>query len=153
MMSGPLPEDEFKEIFSKVPRTTVEVVVVSPAGVLLVERLDGPCEGLWTIPGGTVRYGEPLLDAVARVALSELGVPIAVGQMLGYLEYPSHLAQGIDWPIGIAFACRLASPSGDLESSTVGPGRWFKVLPREMHEEQRSFLLSAQLGDVALSSS
>ena len=63
----PLTPDEFRDIYSKVPRLTVEVVLRSPAGVLLTLRDIEPCRGLWHLPGGTVRYGEKLLDAVRRV--------------------------------------------------------------------------------------
>ncbi len=64
----PLTEEEFREIYSKVPRLTVEVIVQSSRGILLTKRASGPCSGLWHIPGGTVRFGEPLVAAVSRVA-------------------------------------------------------------------------------------
>ena len=71
-MSGPLPKEEFDAIFSRVPRLTVEIVIVrSDLGVLLARRGSGPCAGLWHLPGGTVRFGEPLIEAVALVPYEE----------------------------------------------------------------------------------
>ena len=67
MVVGPLPEHEYHEIYSKVPRLTVELIIESEQGVALTQRRSGPCAGLWHLPGGTVRYGEPLRDAVVRV--------------------------------------------------------------------------------------
>ena len=101
---GPLPQAEYEAIYAKVPRLTVEVIIASSDGILLARRKTGPCAGLWHIPGGTVRFGEPLTDAVQRVANQELGVEVTIDRVLGYIEYPSHLARGLDWPVGIAFA-------------------------------------------------
>ena len=90
-LSGPLPRDEFERIFSRVPRLTVELVIASSErGVLLALRDFGPCAGLWHLPGGTVRFGEPVVEAVRRVAQDELGLTVSVGRLLGYIEYPSH---------------------------------------------------------------
>jgi ADP-ribose pyrophosphatase YjhB (NUDIX family) len=135
-MRGPLPKEEFDRIFSRVPRLTVEVVISSPArGVLLSLRDIEPCRGMWHLPGGTVRFGEPLVDAVARVARDELGLSVDVGEMLGYIEYPSHYENGLDCPVGVAFAARV--PDRD----TPPPGcEWFRSLPDNMHEEQKDFL-------------
>ncbi len=93
---------------------------------MLTLRTFGPCRGLWHIPGGTVRFGEPLVDAVARVARDELGVTVAVGDMLGYIEYPSHYENGLDCPVGIAFAAEIVegeTPEGQLRSVRRAAGR------------------------------
>jgi len=54
-----LPQAEYESIYAKVPRRTVELVIVSSKRILLSRRQTGPCAGLWHIPGGTVRFGEP----------------------------------------------------------------------------------------------
>lgn len=135
-MRGPLPQAEFDSIFSRVPRLTVEVVLATPEhGVLLQVRDAGPCEGLWSLPGGTVRFAEPLTDAVRRVARDELELTITVHELLGYIEYPSHYNNGLDSPVGLAFSVsKLAGPEDPRHC------RWFKILPGNMHDEQRAFL-------------
>ena len=111
-MRGPLPQEEFDHIFSRVPRLTVELVIASDdRGVLLALRDFGPCQGLWHLPGGTVRFGEPLVEAVKRVAQDELGVAVSAGEMLGYIEYPSHYNNGLDSPAGLTFRADVV---GDL---------------------------------------
>ena len=131
----PLPKDEFDRIFAKVPRLTVEVLIAAEeAGVLLALRDVEPCLGTWNLPGGTVRYGERLIDAVRRVARDELGVSVRVGPLVGYIEYPSHFESGLDSPVGLVFR---AEPDGRSQPR----GRWFSALPENMHEEQRRFLL------------
>jgi ADP-ribose pyrophosphatase YjhB (NUDIX family) len=137
---GPLPQEEFHRIFSRVPRLTVEVVIATAdRGVLLALREFGPCQGLWHLPGGTVRFGEPAIAAVRRVARDELGVAVDVGALLGYIEYPSHYENGLDSPVGLAFRAGVAGGMpevGALRSQCA----WFPVLPANMHEEQISFL-------------
>jgi len=151
----PLSAEEFERIFSRVPRLTVELVIVAgDRGVLLALRDFGPCKGLWHLPGGTVRFGEPVIDAVSRVARDELGLSVRAGEMLGYIEYPSHYANGLDCPVGLAFQTEAIGHlphERDLRPDCA----WFAVLPNDMHDEQRSFLvehvsgLSAQPSDSA----
>jgi ADP-ribose pyrophosphatase YjhB (NUDIX family) len=142
-MRGPLPKEEFDAIYSRVPRLTVEVVISSPKrGILLSLRDIEPCKGMWHLPGGTVRFGEPLVEAVARVARDELGLTVDVAEMLGYIEYPSHYENGLDCPVGVAFAARIA----DRQTAETPPGcDWFQALPDNMHDEQKDFL-GARLG-------
>jgi ADP-ribose pyrophosphatase YjhB (NUDIX family) len=134
----PLSGAEFHDIYARVPRLTVEVVLQSPEGVLLTRRESGPCAGLWHIPGGTVRFGEPLATAVERVAATELGLVVSVGPFLGYIEYPSHYLNGLDSPVGLAFEVHMEQGQPTPEA---GQPSWFIVLPDHMHAEQRGFLL------------
>jgi ADP-ribose pyrophosphatase YjhB (NUDIX family) len=138
----PLSEAEFRDIYAKVPRLTVEVVVQSARGVLLTQRQSGPCAGLWHIPGGTVRFGEPLVAAVKRVAATELGLEISVGPFLGYIEYPSHYLNGLDSPVGLTFVVHIEE---DQLMSAADRHSWFTALPDRMHTEQRDFLLEHRL--------
>ncbi len=141
-----LPKEEFDAIYRRVPRLTVEVVIATAErGVLLSLRDIEPCRGMWHLPGGTVRFGEPLVDAVRRVAHDELGVEATVGRLLGYIEYPSHYENGLDSPVGLAFATDIA-PSAEPPPRC----RWFTQLPANMHDEQKRFLAEHRLvGEAA----
>jgi ADP-ribose pyrophosphatase YjhB (NUDIX family) len=136
---GWLPKAEFDSIYRRVPRLTVEVVIAGERGVLLSLREIEPCIGLWHIPGGTVLFGEPVLAAVRRVAAHELGIEVTVGDMLGYIEYPSHYESGLDSPVGLAFTAEptvALSDRPELSSQC----RWFPHAPDQIHDEQREFL-------------
>lgn len=137
---GPLPRAEYEAVYARVPRLTVEVVITSTRGVLLTRRDAGPCQGLWHIPGGTVRFGEPLTDAVRRVARQELDLEVTADRLLGYIEYPSHLARGLDWPVGMAFRAEPAPSAQDREWARPDAAGWFARLPDDMHDEQKEFL-------------
>ena len=131
-MNEPLPKDEFDRIFSRVPRLTVEVLITSEErGVLLALRDVDPCRGMWNLPGGTVRFGERLVEAVRRVAADELGIRVGVGPLLGYIEYPSHYDNGLDSPVGLVFS---AEPLDQAQPQ----GQWFTALPENMHESRSS---------------
>jgi ADP-ribose pyrophosphatase YjhB (NUDIX family) len=137
---GWLPKEEYDRIFSRVPRLSVEVVILDPdRGVLLMLRDIPPNEGAWHIPGGTVLFAEPLTEAVKRVARDELGLEVRPGELLGYIEYPSHYNNGLDSPVGLAFRTELigeAAAEGTLPEGCA----WFTRLPDGLYAEQRQFL-------------
>lgn len=138
----PLSEKEFWEIYKKVPRLTIEIVIKNENGIYLTERNVEPCKGLWHLPGGTVRYGEPLAEAVKRIAERELGIVVTGTKLLGYIEYPSHYLSDLDCPVGIAF--QITNFKGEIhpnyEASNNG---WFDSLPDKMHDEQKIFLTTS----------
>jgi ADP-ribose pyrophosphatase YjhB (NUDIX family) len=137
---GWLPKAEFDSIFSRVPRLCVELVIVAPdRGVLLMRRDIPPNVGAWHIPGGTVLFGEPLVQTVKRVARDELGLEVAVGELLGYIEYPSHYDNGLDSPVGLAFLTEVVAGFPDANDLREGCA-WFSRLPDGLYAEQRDFL-------------
>jgi ADP-ribose pyrophosphatase YjhB (NUDIX family) len=139
MSNHPLSQEEFNTIYKKVPRLTVEIIVQGDKGVYLTLRDIEPCKGLWHLPGGTVRFGEPLRDAVARIAKRELGIEVQTSALLGYIEYPSHYLNGLDSPVGIAFS--IESYTGEIKTNHESKeSGWFNSLPHNMHQEQIDFL-------------
>ena len=61
------------------PRPAVGAVVFKDNAVLLVQRAKAPAQGMWAIPGGSVRLGETLQAAAEREVLEETGVVIRAG--------------------------------------------------------------------------
>jgi ADP-ribose pyrophosphatase YjhB (NUDIX family) len=145
----PLSEREFWEIYRKVPRLTVEIIIRSDQGVLLTLRDIEPCIDMWHLPGGTVRFAEHLTDAVKRIAKRELSIDVLGTKLLGYIEYPSHYENGLDSPVGIAFEVTnyQGSVKQNKEAKKYG---WFKDLPKEMHQEQKDFLAKTVFIDKPL---
>src|SRR5688572_25826393 len=132
----PLSQQEFDSIYSKVPRLTVEIIVKNKANkIYLTKRAIEPCRGQWHLPGGTVRFGERMTDAVKRIAQRELTIQIEKLENKGYIEYPSHYKKGLDSPVGIVF--EVINYSGDLtinkESQDSG---WFSKVPKNTHADQ-----------------
>ncbi len=139
-MKQPLTAEEFRDIYSKVPRLNVEVCIKTERGLVLTKRSIEPWKNYWHIPGGTVYMGETLDDAVRRVALYETGVKVAVGKLLGAIVYPGiHGQNSFGWPIGIAFLASIAS--GRLQGSDMGEEIVeFAQLPENIISEQKTFI-------------
>lgn len=145
MSENVLSPQEFDSIYSKVPRLTVEIVIRSDKlGVFLTQRNIEPCKGKWHLPGGTVRYAEPMADAVKRIAKRELGIDALDLNCIGYVEYPSHYNNGLDSPVGIIFEVLSYSGSISLNKESQN-GNWFKRMPPGMHEDQDNLLIKNNL--------
>jgi ADP-ribose pyrophosphatase YjhB (NUDIX family) len=137
-VTHPLTTEEFDAIYARVPRLTVEVILRDHRGVFLTRRDSGPCAGRWHIPGGTVRFAEPLHQAVERVARDKLGVTVTASRHAGFIEYPSHYLEGTDTPVGAAFE---ADWDGDpVPVAGALDAGWFTAAPDGMHDEQARFL-------------
>jgi ADP-ribose pyrophosphatase YjhB (NUDIX family) len=140
----PLSKQEFEHIYSKVPRMTVEVIVRNEAGaVYLTQRSTNPCKGKWHLPGGTVQFGESLMDAVRRVAMRELSIKVHDAINRGYIEYPSHYRRIPDHPVGLVFEVTDYSGNPVANAEALDSG-WFTRVPDKMHEEQDQFLLDRE---------
>jgi len=68
-----LPLEDWKKIYSQVPRSCVDIVLTRDDGrVLITKRAEAPWKDYWHFPGGTVRKGERSIDAVRRLLQEEL---------------------------------------------------------------------------------
>ncbi len=68
------------------PIVAVGGIVVRDGQVLLVKRGREPSAGRWTVPGGAVRVGEQLHEAVVRELREECGVEVEVGPVVEVLD-------------------------------------------------------------------
>lgn len=68
------------------PLVGVGAVIVDNSRVVLVRRGHAPAMGEWSIPGGLIRVGERLRDAVVREALEETGLIVEPGDLIEVVE-------------------------------------------------------------------
>jgi ADP-ribose pyrophosphatase YjhB (NUDIX family) len=64
----------------------VGAVVLKAGKVLLVRRRREPSRGLWSLPGGAVRRGEGLREAVVREVREECGIDVKVEDVVEVLD-------------------------------------------------------------------
>jgi ADP-ribose pyrophosphatase YjhB (NUDIX family) len=140
MRKLPFSFEEFKEIYSKVPRLCVELVIRTEKGVLLTLRQKNGYEGQWHMPGGTVYYREGVEAAVKRIASEEVGMEVAVGKFLGYLEYPSEEKErGFGYTVSLVFECSPKGTHLELDDQAE-KADFFITPPDNTIAEQKEFL-------------
>jgi 8-oxo-dGTP diphosphatase len=69
-----------------VVEVAVGAVALRDGELLLVRRGRGPAAGEWSVPGGRVRVGEELHEAVVREVAEETGLEVVVEHFLGWVE-------------------------------------------------------------------
>lgn len=138
-----LSQKDFDFIHQRVPRLCVDVVIRDRRGVVLARRDIYPDHGRWTFPGGTLRRGEKLAQAVQRFCRDETGLTVAIVKCLGPIEY-FRPRDKIGHVVSIVF---LARPTGGrLRGSWQGRRvSFFKSPPSPMAPEQRWFLIRQRL--------
>ena len=126
------------------PRLCVELIIKTPEGVVFTLRQLSSWKGKWHIPGGTVFYRERPKDAVARVAMEELGITARIDKVLGYIEYSGEeeeKEQGFGSTIGLAFLCFTEATEEEMKvNSEASEIKVFKELPDNLINGQREFL-------------
>ena len=65
------------------PVLAVSAILVDDERLLLVRRGHGPAAGSWAVPGGRVRPGETLAEAVTRELREETGIEGVCGALVG----------------------------------------------------------------------
>lgn len=128
----------------RTPSLTVDVVIKTSGGVVLVRRAREPYKGKWALPGGFVRYGEKVEDAVVREALEETGLKVKLLELVGVYSAPSRDPRG--HVVSVCFAARPVG--GELRAGKeVKEARAFKRIPwKELAFDHAEILRDAGFG-------
>lgn len=134
-------EDEmFRAIVEKMPIPTVDAIVLDGDRFLLLKRNNSPAKGEWWLPGGRVRRGESLEEAVKREVLEETGLRCRVLRQVGVINqiFPE---------CHIISIYHLVEPASlDVKLNTEHSGyRWVSELPQDSHIYLRTMIEKAGL--------
>ena len=118
------------------PRPTVAVggIIVDENRILLIQRGHAPNQGLWTVPGGRVEWGETLREAVVREVREETGLTVEPGPLVVIVDRMSRPdAEAPYHFIILDFLARSLGgvlQAGDDAAAArwVAPGKW-EALP------------------------
>jgi ADP-ribose pyrophosphatase len=103
--------------YPQTPRVAVGALVVHQGRVLLVKRGKPPSQGLWAIPGGSVRLGESLQEAAEREIHEETGIRIRAGAPIFTFDMVKKDPGGT-----VRFHYVIVDLSADYVSGTPHPG-------------------------------
>jgi ADP-ribose pyrophosphatase YjhB (NUDIX family) len=132
-----LSEKLYKKVFKIFPRLTVDAIIKSDEGVVLIKRGIPPRIGVWHLPGGLIRYGERVVGAVKREAFEETGLKVKVIKFVGIYDAYDVVRRIPNYhDVTLAF---LARPTGGrLRGSIEGKDvRFFKILPKKIGFDHR----------------
>lgn len=140
-----IPYEKYKEIYSLVPRLTVEVLIVEDGKILLTKRSIEPVKGFWHTPGGAVLKGEKIEETVKRVAKEEVGLDVLVERSCSIIEYESLIGYfGHD--ISLAFLCRKKDKAQEVKlDNNAEDYDFFSALPEKMIPEQRKIITNLNI--------
>ncbi|HPA15525.1 MAG TPA: NUDIX hydrolase [Desulfobacterales bacterium] len=62
--------------YPDLPRAAIGVIVFKEDKILLIRRGKAPSEGMWAVPGGSVKLGETFQEAAEREIREETGLTI-----------------------------------------------------------------------------
>jgi 8-oxo-dGTP diphosphatase len=81
------PQDhEISREYPAAPLVGVGALIIDAGRIVLIRRGRPPAEGEWSIPGGLVRLGETIGEAVAREAREETGLEVQPEVLVELLE-------------------------------------------------------------------
>lgn len=137
MKEFPLTKNEFKSIYTKVPRLTVDLIIVKEKRFLLTKRSIKPFKGLWHFPGGGVEYREKIREAINRIAKKELGVKVISKKFLGYIET---LKDGYGHSVSLIFKCKIVGNKKPKPLQQASKISFFNKIPKKIIPKQEEFL-------------
>lgn len=137
----PLTIDEFKAIYSRVPRLCVDLLIVHEGKVLMTLRAKNGWEGLWHLPGGTVYLNETIEAAGKRIGMEELGVEVTLEKFLGYQDWVSPKdGPGFGSGCSLVFLCKIENIEEIVLDEGASKFELFDHVPENVVVEHRRWI-------------
>ena len=123
--------------FPSAPLMAVGAVVVEQGRVLLVRRGAEPLKGHWSLPGGLLELGEPLIDGVMREVREETGLTVEPIELIELLDRIHREEKRVRYHYVIAdYLCRVSG--GALQAASDAEAvRWVERAEWNSHSALR----------------
>jgi len=123
-----IPSHLYDQVVKLMPIPSVEALIVKQSAFLFLRRRNEPAKGQWWLPGGRIRKGETLQNALFREVEEETGSSVSIVRQIN--AYSRIFPERHD--ITIVYLCETKGDKVVLncEHSEYA---FFKVLPKEIH--------------------
>ena len=126
--TGKIPATLYELIVDEMPIPSVEAVISRNDSLLFLRRKINPVKGQWWFPGGRLRKGETLEEALYREVKEETGLEVIKSKLINVY---SRIFDGRH-DISIAYLCNCKGDKIVLNNEH-SEYRYFKSLPKHIH--------------------
>lgn len=123
-----IPFSLYDQIVRSIPISSVEAIIPKNNSLLFLKRNNSPARGRWWFPGGRIRKGETLEEALYREVNEETGLELIESKFVNV--YSRIFDERHD--ITIAYLCKCKEDKivlNDEHSEYI----YFKSLPKTIH--------------------
>ena len=99
----------------KNPALTVDGIVETSRGIVLIRRKNPPYQGCWALPGGFVDYGEKVEHALYREMLEEISVKVEIKKLLGVYSEPGRDPRG--HTVSLVYVCDYNGDTAQVKAA------------------------------------
>jgi colanic acid biosynthesis protein WcaH len=123
-----IPQPLYDNIVKLIPIVSVEALIVRGDELLFLRRNNEPVKGEWWFPGGRIRKGESLEQALRREVKEETGLAILSYKLINV--YSRVFPERHDITIAYCCKCKKADVELNDEHSEYA---FFKAAPEGLH--------------------
>ena len=135
-----IEDAEYQRIVERMPIPTVDAILTFEGRFLLLKRVNPPVKGVWWLPGGRVRKGEALEDAVKREVKEETGLTGRILRQVGVINQIFPKVHTIS--VYYLVEADSAEVTLNVEHSAY---RWVTRLPKDSHPYLQTMINTAGL--------
>lgn len=100
--------NEYKEVFSKVPRICVDLILNCDERIFIGKRAHEPFKNKWAIVGGRIFFGESIESSINRILEKEVGVKGFFDlKAITYLEFLNEIELSKTHSLSIVFSLKV----------------------------------------------
>jgi colanic acid biosynthesis protein WcaH len=135
-----IEDNHYKLILEKMAIPTVDAIITFEGKFLLLKRNNPPVKGEWWLPGGRVRKGEDLVEAVRREVLEETGLKCNSIRQVGVINqvFPECHTISIYYLVEV-------ENSNVMLNEEHSDYKWVSRLPKTSHRYLKTMIAKAGL--------